>query len=56
MPLSDRVYLFPGLPERTFHGLPGMLADLHDNHGPTCLRTFQKVSVRFLASFRAPRR
>ena len=27
MPLSDRVYVFPNLPERTFYGLPGLLAD-----------------------------
>jgi len=34
MPLSDRVYVFPELPLRTFHGLPGMLADaLPDRFG-----------------------
>ncbi len=27
MPLSDQVYVFPNLSERTFHGLPGLLAD-----------------------------
>ena len=27
MPLNDRVYVFPDLPQRTFHGLPGLLAD-----------------------------
>lgn len=34
MPLSRQVYRFPGLPERSFHGLPGMLADaLPDKFG-----------------------
>jgi serine/threonine-protein kinase HipA len=27
MPLADQVYTFPGLPARTFRGLPGLLAD-----------------------------
>jgi serine/threonine-protein kinase HipA len=34
MPLSSKVYRFPGLAERSFHGLPGMLADsLPDKFG-----------------------
>jgi serine/threonine-protein kinase HipA len=34
MPLAGRIYLFPSLAERTFHGLPGMLADaLPDKFG-----------------------
>lgn len=34
MPLSEQVYAFPGLPEESFHGLPGMLADsLPDKFG-----------------------
>jgi serine/threonine-protein kinase HipA len=34
MPLSRRVYRFPSLPEVSFHGLPGMLADsLPDRFG-----------------------
>ncbi|MDP1663028.1 MAG: type II toxin-antitoxin system HipA family toxin [Phycisphaerales bacterium] len=34
MPLSDRLYRFPELPESTFHGLPGLLADsLPDRFG-----------------------
>jgi serine/threonine-protein kinase HipA len=34
MPLSEKVYEFPGLPPNTFHGLPGMLADsLPDKFG-----------------------
>jgi serine/threonine-protein kinase HipA len=34
LPLSTRVYEFPDLPRRTFHGLPGLLADsLPDRFG-----------------------
>lgn len=34
MPLGPTIYRFPGLPDRTFHGLPGMLADaLPDKFG-----------------------
>jgi len=34
MPLSDQVYVFPELPPKTFHGLPGLLADsLPDRFG-----------------------
>src|SRR5580700_11167473 len=34
MPLSAQVYQFPSLPEVTFHGLPGLLADsLPDRFG-----------------------
>jgi len=34
MPLSDRIYSFPGLPRETFYGLPGLLADsLPDDFG-----------------------
>lgn len=34
MPLADRVYQFPELPQPSFHGLPGMLADaLPDKFG-----------------------
>lgn len=34
MPLSDRVYVFPNLPERTFYGLPGLLADSISTNEP----------------------
>ena len=27
MPLSNRIYSFPNLPQAAFHGVPGMLAD-----------------------------
>lgn len=34
MPLSSTIYAFPALPRKTFHGLPGMLADsLPDKFG-----------------------
>ena len=34
MPLSTRTYSFPALPEQTFKGLPGMVADsLPDKFG-----------------------
>jgi len=34
MPLADRIYRFPDLPQQSFHGLPGMLADaLPDKFG-----------------------
>jgi serine/threonine-protein kinase HipA len=38
MPLSERVYQFPELPQQTFHGLPGLLADsLPDRFGNTLI-------------------
>lgn len=38
MPLADRVYGFPDLPLKTFHGLPGLLADaLPDKFGSAVL-------------------
>lgn len=34
MPLSKQIYAFPALPQETFHGLPGLLADsLPDDFG-----------------------
>ncbi len=34
MPLAERIYRFPGLSDRSFHGLPGLLADtLPDKFG-----------------------
>ena len=34
MPLAPKRYAFPDLPEQTFHGLPGLLADsLPDTFG-----------------------
>ncbi len=41
MPLSSNVYAFPELPKRTFHGLPGMLADsLPDRFGNQLINTW----------------
>ena len=38
MPLSNRVYVFSELPQKTFHGLPGLLADsLPDRFGNTLI-------------------
>ncbi len=28
MPLSERIYSFPASPRETYHGLPGLLAEL----------------------------
>ena len=41
MPLADRVYSFPELSARTFHGLPGLLADsLPDRFGKNLINTW----------------
>ena len=38
IPLSNRVYSFPALSQKTFHGLPGLLADsLPDKFGNTLI-------------------
>ena len=40
MPLNERVYVFPDLPSKTFHGLPGLLADsLPDKFGNALIDT-----------------
>ncbi|MDP1570566.1 MAG: HipA domain-containing protein [Vicinamibacterales bacterium] len=52
MPLSDRVYTFPELPHRTFHGLPGLLADsLPDQFGHTLIDAWLATQGRTPASF-----
>jgi len=52
MPLSDRIYSFPGLPRETFHGLPGLLADsLPDRFGNTLIDTWLAREGRSPASF-----
>lgn len=52
MPLSERVYLFPGLPERTFHGLPGLLADsLPDRFGNALIDAWLATQGRTSESF-----
>lgn len=41
MPLSQKVYSFPGLPEITFRGLPGLLADsLPDKYGNQLIKAW----------------
>jgi serine/threonine-protein kinase HipA len=57
MPLSDRVYLFPDLPERTFHGLPGLLADsLPDRFGNALIDAWLATQGRTPKSFNAVER
>jgi len=57
MPLSDRVYVFPALPQRTFHGLPGMLADsLPDRFGNALIDAWLATQGRTPDSFNAVER
>ena len=57
MPLSDRVYVFPQLPQRTFHGLPGLLADsLPDRFGNALIDAWLATQGRTPASFNAVER
>ncbi len=57
MPLSDRVYLFPDLPQQTFHGLPGLLADsLPDRFGNALIDAWLSTQGRTPQSFNAVER
>lgn len=57
MPLSDQVYQFPSLPRRTFHGLPGLLADsLPDWFGNAVIEAWLATQGRSPASFNAVER
>jgi serine/threonine-protein kinase HipA len=57
MPLSDRVYVFPQLPQRTFHGLPGLLADsLPDRFGNALIDAWLATQGRTSESFNAVER
>ncbi len=57
MPLSDRVYTFPELPVKTFHGLPGLLADtLPDRFGNALIDAWLAQHGREAASFGAVER
>jgi len=57
MPLSDSVYTFPELPRRTFHGLPGLLADsLPDQFGHTLIDAWLATEGRTPDSFNAVER
>jgi serine/threonine-protein kinase HipA len=52
MPLSDRVYEFPALPRRTFHGLPGLLADsLPDTFGNALIDAWLATQGRTADNF-----
>jgi len=52
MPLDDRVYVFPDLPLRTFHGLPGLLADsLPDKFGNALIDAWLATHCRTRESF-----
>lgn len=47
MPLSNLTYSFPALPEETFHGLPGMLADsLPDKFGTIVINRYLESQGR----------
>ena len=57
MPLSDRVYEFPELPRRTFHGLPGLLADsLPDTFGNALIDAWLATQGRTPETFNAVER
>lgn len=52
MPLSNRVYSFPELPRRSFHGLPGLLADsLPDKFGNAVIDAWLQSEGRSPESF-----
>lgn len=52
MPLSERIYEFPGLPRGTFHGLPGLLADsLPDKFGNALIDAWLATQGRTPGSF-----
>lgn len=47
MPLSTATYTFPALPEQTFHGLPGMVADsLPDKFGNIVINRYLESQER----------
>src|SRR5271163_36599 len=57
MPLSDQVYAFPDLPLRTFHGLPGLLADsLPDRFGNALIDAWLATQGRTPDTFNAVER
>ena len=54
MPLSNRVYSFPELSRKSFHGLPGLLADsLPDRFGNALIDTWLATQGRSPNSFNA---
>lgn len=57
MPLASRVYQFPSLPEESFRGLPGMLADsLPDRFGHALIDAWLATQGRKPESFNAVER
>jgi serine/threonine-protein kinase HipA len=57
MPLSERVYEFSALPQNTFHGLPGLLADsLPDKFGNALIDAWLATQGRSPESFNAVER
>jgi serine/threonine-protein kinase HipA len=57
MPLGNRVYTFPALPQGTFHGLPGLLADsLPDKFGNALINVWLATQGRLPDSFNAVER
>lgn len=57
MPLGDRVYVFPTLPPKTFHGLPGLLADsIPDQFGNALIDAWLATQGRTPNSFNAVER
>ena len=57
MPLNRRQYSFAGLPEKTFHGLPGLLADsLPDRFGNAVIDQWLAQQGRSPESFNAVER
>lgn len=52
MPLSKQIYRFPALPQETFHGLPGLLADsLPDDFGNALINVWLARQGRAPESF-----
>lgn len=57
MPLRDEVYTFPALARRTFHGLPGLLADsLPDKFGNALINAWLATQGRSPDAFSAVER
>jgi len=57
MPLGPGVFTFPDLPRRSFHGLPGMLADsLPDKYGNVLIDAWLATQGRTPESFNAVER
>jgi serine/threonine-protein kinase HipA len=57
MPLSRRIYQFPSLPEVSFHGLPGLLADsLPDRFGNALIDAWLATQGRRPENFNAVER